>query len=1185
MAPRLFALKVLLLFSFASIPVSAQWTNLSTGINDNLTGAVFLGQNALASGGNGLYFTTSGGSGVASWTRFTIIDNAAASAIYENTSFTHCYADNAGAATSGFVYACGRNNATSKAVIFKILLPSMAYEIIYQGPVNSRLNKIDGYQGTFLAAGDDGLLVGFSSSAVHTIATGINEHLRSVSVYQNWALLGSNQKMYRMPYTINSVGTITEVPTPDVNHKDVFLVNNTNAYTLAGESFSYAFLTTPPQPVVSNPNFVAPLNANGLTYFSGRFYVGTATGIYKSSAGSIFQNTALEWQPSGLTPGVNDFWFQTGVSTLYAFGNNGLILKTTNGGGATKPYVRITSEGGCYPGSTNLRAITGSANSYNWYVNGNWVSSSSNNITYTFPAAGAYLVSLTVQNSFGEQSTDTKTVHMVPVPLVNKPFTLSDNILCKAETTQITITDSQPNVYYILKLEGQADSNFGQSVAGNGSSITFTTGLIDLTGLYYLYAKSTLADCGDRFSGNFLITVEETAANFHAGVINAHLGEPVRYFENSVDAQNFEWQFSAGASTPSTATANPVISFNTTGLATTTLHAWSDNDCHDTVTNLKPNVYELPASQDDCFLLVNNSTDPAWTGSYNPDISQMVPTADGFLICGTYFNQIFDSRFGIVKEMPGQKGGYLAQYDRNGVIKWVVYNLNTQLGNNNNVVYSAAVDSQGNIYLSGRGLGKFIDNKGQVTNLSATNSEYYLMKLNSKGEKIWLLQTMSVPFAKIAVDRQDNVVALTGLTGFLTNVPLYFNGQFIQNIGLQPVPDAQFGIFKFSGSGAMLWEAKVNLASSNAREFSALGFDNANHLYVGAAFDGSATVYHPDGSSTTIPGDGSYGSKIGLYKLNPQGNLIWKLRSRTVNSQNFPSDQTQAHAMVIQGDGTIYLTGQNGNGQNVLGMTSHEHRIESTDGSFLSSQGGEYFVTKISADGVAQWLRTASTTYYGLGTAILKSGNEIHVVGQIKNNGAENCTATFDSADAIGYALTINSFDYFVAVYSESGILQRIFVNNEGSNAAIHDNVSGFFKGDADYFYLAKNLTPMSGGEIYTDFGMTSPSLNGRDGTIVRFTQDCGILKYDRGLGIETLNALERAQLVPNPVQEDFAIDLREHFDTVNVVITDITGKTIANKQFTNIQLIQMTLTAASGIYFVQVKAGDQVRTFKVAKQ
>ena len=119
----------------------AQWENMNSGINDNLTGVVFLQTNGLACGEHGIYYTTNGGVGASSWTRFQITNNATNSLIYENTKFTHCFSNYNAQTNTGYVFACGQNTLTGRAQLFRFSVPSMAYVIAYTGPDNSKLNQ------------------------------------------------------------------------------------------------------------------------------------------------------------------------------------------------------------------------------------------------------------------------------------------------------------------------------------------------------------------------------------------------------------------------------------------------------------------------------------------------------------------------------------------------------------------------------------------------------------------------------------------------------------------------------------------------------------------------------------------------------------------------------------------------------------------------------------------------------------------------------------------------------------------------------------------------------------------------------------------------------------------------------------------------------------------------------------
>lgn len=1168
----------------------AQWENMNSGINDNLTGVVFLQTNGLACGEHGIYYTTNGGVGASSWTRFQITNNATNSLIYENTKFTHCFSNYNAQTNTGYVFACGQNTLTGRAQLFRFSVPSMAYVIAYTGPDNSKLNKI-AYSSTnsrYLAVGDNGLILSFSSGGVSTLSSATTDNLASIcdNTYNgNLFKIGSSGKVRQTYFNGTSLNNTIEIVTPDASNKGLY-----DNYSVGNEKFLKLDFST--GTASSNSNFTAPLDANCIY----DVFVGTDHGIYRTNTSSSSQTQVLEWQTTSLNYHINGFWdpayYSTGTSYIYACGNDGVLLRTSNSGGSTKPYVKIISDGGCYPGSVNFSTINGSLTSANWYSNGVLFHSGLGTVNYNFPASGSYNITIDVQNSYGIHSTDAKNVTVVPIPNVSKTFTISDNILCKQESIQIQINDSEPNVIYSLKLEGQPNSNFGQSQISTGGNLVFTTGLIDVTGNYYLYAKNNLANCGNRFLGNFLITVEETKADFHSSLINAEVNEPVDFYQNTVDSQNFEWHFGPNATLSTSSLPDNQSSFTLPGQATTSLHSWSNNGCHDTVTHNVPYVYETPAVQDDCFLLTNNSTDPSWPGYYNPDISEMKPTAIGFFTCGTYDDEIFDSNYGITLDLTGKKGGYLAKHDRNGVLKWVVYTVNnTNINSNDNVIYSSTEDSDGNIYISGKSAGKFYDNAGHVTDLGLTpigiSTRYFLIKLNPKGELIWYMQNYVFGFIKLDIDHENNIVALSDFVTNYVSPQLYFNGSLGQLIGQQTTPmdeEATNEIIKISPQGTVIWDTKVRLESANIRELYKIGFDNTNHIYISMGYDVYARVYRTGtNASQVIYGDGGYGGKIGIIKLDKNGLIQWFTQSGTVNTVGNQNDGNRLYDMIVEDDGTIYFTGNNATGNNWNAALNYTYVFYNTNGSTVQTQQGPYFVAKVNSNGICQWIRGAGHTYYGYGYQVLHSGNEIFVMGMISNNGVHSCSGVFDSTDGTTYQLTIGASDYFVSVYDTSGNLKRIFVNGDNTDDFFFNGATGFFK-EGDYFYLAKNLGYFTGFSGFNDFGNVVPALNGRDGTILRFTEACGIMRYDANLSNHSFSSLDKLTIAPNPTNNEFTIKLGASFENAILAIYDISGKMISEETFTNVTEIKSNVKGETGVYFVKLKTQDGEKCFKLIK-
>ena len=196
-----------LLIIFCTQYSYAAWINLNTGINDNLTGVVFWGNNGLVSGHKGLYYTTNGGNGSASWTRFNIINNTADSILYNNIKFTCAYGEVF--STTSKAYVCGYDTVTNKAIIMDISISNLSYNIIYIGPANSQLKNISFHNpsSSYFAVGNNGLIIKFNSTSYSNILFPYNYDLLSISFTGNYLSVGSNGHVING--SINNLNVIT----------------------------------------------------------------------------------------------------------------------------------------------------------------------------------------------------------------------------------------------------------------------------------------------------------------------------------------------------------------------------------------------------------------------------------------------------------------------------------------------------------------------------------------------------------------------------------------------------------------------------------------------------------------------------------------------------------------------------------------------------------------------------------------------------------------------------------------------------------------------------------------------------------------------------------------------------------------------------------------------------------------
>jgi hypothetical protein len=429
-------LLTILLFSSALI-TKAGWTDMNTGINDDLTGVVFWGNNGLVSGHSGLYYTTTGGVGPSAWTHFTITTNSSDSLLYSNTQFNHAY----GYSThTDYAFACGQDTVNDIAVIFQFHIPSQAYLVIYQGPANTSLNNIrrSTTSNLYYAVGDNGLIVRFNlNTAGFLEANGGGIDYESVFFSSGKVSVGSNQ--YKTYGIDNNPGlSLTSTYSSGLEIKDYWQFSSSNGYAVGNTLYSVNFSTGV---YTAQPNYnFGPLNANCIFQHSSFYYIGTDHGIFRFST-----ILAIEWQPTSLQHTITEFWRQGTSYPIYACGKNGVLLSTTDNGGNCLPFMKVVEGGGCKGAWLTMTGTYGSASSCSWYLNGALVSSSCANYTMLGNTPGTYQIKFKGTNSAGSDSAQT-IFYVVDTPEINLPVMILDTMLCKKEPLVISgnFTETDP---------------------------------------------------------------------------------------------------------------------------------------------------------------------------------------------------------------------------------------------------------------------------------------------------------------------------------------------------------------------------------------------------------------------------------------------------------------------------------------------------------------------------------------------------------------------------------------------------------------------------------------------------------------------------------------------------------------------------------------------------------------------
>lgn len=90
--------------------------------------------------------------------------------------------------------------------------------------------------------------------------------------------------------------------------------------------------------------------------------------------------------------------------------------------------------------------------------------------------------------------------------------------------------------------------------------------------------------------------------------------------------------------------------------------------------------------------------------------------------------------------------------------------------------------------------------------------------------------------------------------------------------------------------------------------------------------------------------------------------------------------------------------------------------------------------------------------------------------------------------------------------------------------------------------------------------------------------------KYNSHVSLSENNFGQNFQLYPNPIENNFSVDLGENYENINLTITDITGKIIQSKKYNNIQLLNLSLEEPSGVYILSIESENKKAVMRLVK-
>ena len=262
------------------------------------------------------------------------------------------------------------------------------------------------------------------------------------------------------------------------------------------------------------------------------------------------------------------------------------------------------------------------------------------------------------------------------------------------------------------------------------------------------------------------------------------------------------------------------------------------------------------------------------TIKYNPSGSQLwVARYDGPAHSVEYANAIVVDDSGNVYVTGASYGGHTKNYDyatikynASGSQLWVARYDGPE--NDWDLAYALAVDSSGNVYVTGRSDG------------NDTNYGYATIKYNASGSQLWVARYDGPDYCNshakaIALDSSGNV---------------YVTGWSCWSYGSDT---ADYATIKYDSSGSQLWVARYNGPDNAGDKANAIAVDGADNVYVTGCID---KIY--------LNKSESY-ADYGTIKYDSSGSQLWVARyDGPGNSYD------EAKAIAVDSSGNVYVTGE-----------------------------------------------------------------------------------------------------------------------------------------------------------------------------------------------------------------------------------------------------------------------------------
>jgi len=471
------------------------------------------------------------------------------------------------------------------------------------------------------------------------------------------------------------------------------------------------------------------------------------------------------------------------------------------------------------------------------------------------------------------------------------------------------------------------------------------------------------------------------------------------------------------------------------------------------------------------------------------------------------------------------------------------------------------------------------DENGEHTVTSAGAAYFY--RRDESGN--WL-QTQKI----VASDRLLNAkfgyaVCINGnlaIVGAFRSTQLNSDGESVFDAG---------SAYIFERDEGGVWVQSQKIVAPDMTESAFFGFSvsiEENNAIVGAYYDGEDTQ-----TGHTLPLAGS----AYIFEKNIDGQ--WYLQQKIVASDRFPGDMFGI-AVDLSDETAI--------------IGAWQESDDATGEDFMSEAGSAYVFNRDENGGWKQFQKiVASDRELGdnFGVDVALDGNYAIVGAFHEGDSIEKAGAAylFENKGSWTEAQKIvaperNKWDIFGLAVSISGklalvgALQAELISDE--NTLVNAGTAYMFERNSDGSWGMTQKLTASDSDEFDSFGI-SVSIDGTNAIIGASDEnddangenpmeDAGsaYIFQNGTLGVTAHTVTSKWAVYPNPTSGELFIDMGKKYIHVDLIVRNILGQCIYQKEFKNIALLKFKINAPKGLYFVELRtANNNSAILKVIKK